>query len=416
MNKIVVIGAGPAGAVASSYLVKQGFEVIVLEKEGFPRFVIGESLLPKCMESLEEAGLLPPLLEKGYQKKMGASYYNRENQTCSFLFSQQFSKSWDWTWNIQRIHFDQDLVDAAKVNGVQFLFDSTVTAVEINGEHRTVTYEQSGEKKTIEASFIVDASGYGRVLPKLLDLEKPSVQKPRGAVFAHFVDQKRTGREGDDILIYPFDDKNSWIWVIPFSDGTASVGLVSETEETKAFAADDYKAYLNFVRNFELLNGRFAEAEYRREPTMILGYSVGVKQMYGEGYVLCGNSTEFLDPVFSSGVTLATVSGLLAAKLVEKELNGESVDWQTAYEDEMKYGIEVFRSYVNGWYNGELQTIFFNPKINPEIKKKICSVLAGHVWDNANPFVKKHRTILSTLAKVINIENKAVNVAEDYKE
>ncbi|MDR7129150.1 flavin-dependent dehydrogenase [Algoriphagus sp. 4150] len=413
MKKIVVIGAGPAGAVASGYLVKQGFEVIVLEKEGFPRFVIGESLLPKCMESLEEAGLMPPLLEKGYQKKMGASYYNRENQSCTFLFSQQFSKSWDWTWNVQRMNFDQDLVDAAKTNGVQFLFGSTVTSVEIDGDYRSVTYEQSGEKKTVEASFIIDASGYGRVLPKLFDLEKSSAQKPRGAVFAHFVDQKRTGREGDDIFIYPFDDKNSWIWVIPFSDGTASVGLVSETEETKAFAADNYEEYLNFVRSFELLKGRFTEAEYKRDPTMILGYSVGVKQMYGEGYVLCGNSTEFLDPVFSSGVTLATVSGLLAAKLVEKELNGESVDWKTAYEDEMQYGIEVFRSYVNGWYNGELQTIFFNPKINAEIKKKICSVLAGHVWDLTNPFVKKHRTILSTLANVINIENKAVNVAEE---
>lgn len=410
MNKVVVIGAGPAGVVASSYLVKQGFEVVVLEKEGFPRFVIGESLLPRCMDSLEEAGLMPSLLEKGYQKKMGASYYNRENQTCSFLFSQQFSKSWDWTWNVQRIHFDQDLVDAAKANGVQFIFGSTVTAVTIEGEYRSVTYEQGGEEKTVEAAFVIDASGYGRVLPRLLDLEKPSTQKPRGAVFAHFVDQKRKGREGDDIFIYPFDDKNSWIWVIPFSDGTASVGLVSETEETKALAEDDFKAYLDFVRSFELLDGRFTDAAYQRDPSVILGYSVGVKQMYGEGYVLCGNSTEFLDPVFSSGVTLATVSGLLAAKLVEKELNGESVDWQTAYEDEMQYGIEVFRSYVNGWYNGELQTIFFNPKINPEIKKKICSVLAGHVWDNSNPFVRKHRTILSTLAEVIKIERKIPKV------
>ncbi|WP_057937581.1 NAD(P)/FAD-dependent oxidoreductase [Algoriphagus resistens] len=412
MDKIVVIGAGPAGVVASSYLAKQGFEVVVLEKEGFPRFVIGESLLPRCMDSLEEAGLMPSLLEKGYQKKMGASYYNRKNQTCSFLFSQQFSKSWDWTWNVQRIHFDQDLVDAAKANGVQFIFGSTVTVVAIDGERRSVTYGRGGEEKTVEAAFVMDASGYGRVLPRLLDLEKPSTQKPRGAVFAHFVDQKRTGREGDDIFIYPFDDKNSWIWVIPFSDGTASVGLVSETEETKAFAADDFKAYLDFVRSFELLDGRFTDAAYQRDPAMILGYSVGVKQMYGKGYVLCGNSTEFLDPVFSSGVTLATVSGLLAAKLVEKELNGESVDWQTAYEDEMQHGIEVFRSYVNGWYNGELQTIFFNPKINSEIKKKICSVLAGHVWDNANPFVRKHRTILSTLAKVIEIENKAADIAE----
>lgn len=408
MKKIVVIGAGPAGMVAASYLAKQGFEVIVLEKEGFPRFVIGESLLPKCMDALEEAGLMPALLEKDYQKKMGASYYNKKNQTCTFLFSQQYSKSWDYTWNVQRINFDQDLVDAARANGVQFVFESTVTGVTIEGEYRVVTYRlKNGGEAKIDTAFVLDASGYGRVLPRFFDLDTPSVQKPRGAVFAHFEDQKRTGREGDDIFIYPFDGRNSWIWVIPFSDGTASVGIVSETEDAKAFAAEDFKEYLKFVQNFSLLNQRFTTANYRRSPTLVLGYSVGVKRMYGEGYVLCGNSTEFLDPVFSSGVTLATVSGLLAAKLVEKELKGEPVDWQKDYEDEMRYGIEVFRSYVNGWYNGELQTIFFNPKINPLIKRQICSVLAGHVWDLSNPFVKKHKTILATLAKVIKIENKA---------
>ena len=369
MKKIVVIGAGPAGAVASGYLAKQGFEVLVLEKENFPRFVIGESLLPKCMEAIEEAGLMPSLLEKVYQK------------------------------------------NAAKANGVQFTFGATVTAVKIEREYRTVTYQgKDGGESTIEVAFVMDASGYGRVLPRLFDLDKPSVQKPRGAVFAHFVDKQRIGREGDDIFIYPFDEKNSWVWVIPFSDGTASVGIVSDTEDTKMYGAEDYREYLKFIQSFELLKGRFVRADYKREPTMILGYSVGVKRMFGEGYVLCGNSTEFLDPVFSSGVTLAVESAIQAAKLVEKELNGEKVAWQEDYEDKMKYGIEVFRSYVDGWYKGDLHTIFFHPKTDVQIKSQICSVLAGHVWDVSNPFVKKHKTILSTLAKVLNITDRAAEL------
>ncbi|PIQ14470.1 MAG: pyridine nucleotide-disulfide oxidoreductase, partial [Flavobacteriales bacterium CG18_big_fil_WC_8_21_14_2_50_32_9] len=136
----------------------------------------------------------------------------------------------------------------------------------------------------------------------------------------------------------------------------------------------------------------------------ILGYSIGVKQMYGNGYVLCGNSTEFLDPVFSSGVTLATYSGLLAAKLTYQQLSGKQVDWETDYENEVKKGVNVFRNYVQGWYNGDLQTIFFADEINPEIKKQICSVLAGYVWDTTNPFIKKHKTILPTLAKVVRLK------------
>ena len=137
-----------------------------------------------------------------------------------------------------------------------------------------------------------------------------------------------------------------------------------------------------------------------------MGYSIGVKQVYGNGFVLCGNSTEFLDPIFSSGVTLATFSGLQAAKLTHQQLQGKPVDWEKEYAEVLTHGVEVFRSYVNAWYNGDLQTIFFNNDINPDIKKQICSVLAGYVWDYTNPFVKKHKTIISSLVKVIKIKER----------
>lgn len=408
MKTIVVIGAGPAGAVAASYLARQGYQVLVLEKVGFPRFVIGESLLPLCMEKLEEAGLMDILLTKGFQKKSGATFF-RNDQTCTFLFSQQYTESWPWTWQVQRVVFDQTLVDGATANGAEFRFDCEVTAVELTDTHRRVTYRTvSGESHTVDAAFVIDASGYGRVLPRLLDLEKPSVQPARGAVFAHLEDPKRIGREAEDIYIYPFDSNKSWIWVIPFADGTSSVGIVGDNDRIRDFAADGFAGYGRFIREFELLKDRFAEAAYIRTPTSILGYSIGVKRMYGPGFALCGNSTEFLDPVFSSGVTLAATSGLLAAKLAIRELGGEAVDWQVAYEDKMQEGIEVFRSYVDGWYSGDLQAIFFNHEISRDFKEQICSVLAGHVWDTTNPFVKKHRTILRTLAKVISIKNKSI--------
>ena len=125
--------------------------------------------------------------------------------------------------------------------------------------------------------------------------------------------------------------------------------------------------------------------------------------MFGEGYVLCGNSTEFLDPIFSSGVTLATFSGLMAAKLVNEQLDGREVDWKGEYEEVVTEGVEVFRSYVDSWYTGDLQTIFFSEKIREDFKKQICSVLAGYVYDKSNPFITKHRTVIKTLAKVINL-------------
>lgn len=122
--------------------------------------------------------------------------------------------------------------------------------------------------------------------------------------------------------------------------------------------------------------------------------------------VLTGNSAEFLDPVFSSGVTFATESGLLAAKLITKALQNETVDWQIDYENYIKEGITVFGSYVKEWYTGNLQTVFFEGNDNPDIKKQICAVLAGYVWDKTNPFVKNHNRLIATVADYIRLENR----------
>jgi flavin-dependent dehydrogenase len=131
--------------------------------------------------------------------------------------------------------------------------------------------------------------------------------------------------------------------------------------------------------------------------------------MYGEGFDLGGNATEFLAPIFSSGVTLAVTSGYKAAELAIKELNNETVDWMNDYEKTIRSGTNVFKSYVEAWYTGDLQKIFYAKSVNAEIRKQICSVLAGYVWDQTNPFVKKHKNILTTLSKVIDIENRRMD-------
>lgn len=402
---VVIIGAGPSGMVATAYLNKMKINVLVLEKETFPRFVIGESLLPYCMDHLEEVDLLEAIKKIGFQKKTGASFYN-DNRKCDFTFSEQHTKGWEWTWQVKRELFDKALADEVQKRGVDIRFNSTVKKVEFDAELQTIQYEnEKGDLLTIKARFIIDASGYGRVLPQLLNLNQPSDFEPRGAIFTHVVDCNRTEKEGNNIFVHSFNNNEAWLWAIPFSDGHTSVGVVGNKELITAFSQNNGEKFKDFIQHFENLNGRFKNTSLAFEPRFILGYSIGVKKMYGKEFVLCGNSTEFLDPVFSSGVTLATYSGLLAAKLAYKQLSGDSVDWEKDYENEMKKGIDVFRSYVKAWYNGDLQTIFFSKEINSDIKNQICSVLAGYVWDVSNPFVKKHNTILATLAKVIRLKN-----------
>lgn len=401
---VIVIGAGPAGSIAAAYLNKMKDCILVLEKENFPRFVIGESLLPHCMNHLEETDLLEAVKKNGFQIKSGAAFYKGDTK-CDFSFSEQHTKGWEWTWQVKREIFDQTLVNEIRKKGVEVQFNSTVKNVTFNTNFQEVEYiNKEGKLIIVKTKFVIDASGYGRVLPKLLNLNEPSDLKARGAVFTHLVDENRTEKAGNNIFIHAFNNNEAWLWAIPFSDGHTSVGVVGNEELISKFSLNNGENFKTFIANFEDLNGRFKNVQLIFEPRTILGYSIGVKQMYGDGYVLCGNSTEFLDPVFSSGVTLATASGLLAAKLTHQKLAGNEVDWQKNYEDVIKQGVNVFRSYVKGWYSGDLQTIFFAKEIQPQIKEQICSVLAGYVWDETNPFIKKHNTILSTLAKVVKMK------------
>lgn len=408
---VMIIGAGPAGAVSSAYLNKLGYKVQVIEKVKFPRFVIGESLLPHCMDHLDEVGFLPNVRKYGFQLKTGAAFYRGARKT-EFLFENQHTKGWSWTWQVKRADFDNILITTAQEQGVPVKFECEVTNVSCTTEKQVVTYkDKEGKSHTVTSRFLIDASGYGRVLPRFFNLEEPVQTPTRGAVFCHIHDTQRTAKAGENIFIHSFNNNSAWIWAIPFSDQTTSVGVVSDSAFVEDFAAKNGEKFLNHIRNFEDLYGRFSNEELVFQPRTIQGYAARAKQLFGDGYVMCGNSTEFLDPIFSSGVTLATGSGLKAAKLTHRQLQGEKVDWLTEYEDVLRKGIDVFRSFVLGWYNGDMQSIFFanDEDIEPQFKRQICSILAGYVWDETNPIVRKHKTIIPTLAKVVKISAEVRN-------
>ncbi len=139
------------------------------------------------------------------------------------------------------------------------------------------------------------------------------------------------------------------------------------------------------------------------EPKILTGYAVATHKFYDKGFALTGNAAEFLDPVFSSGVTFAVESGMRAAQLASREISGEEINWSKDYGDYILSGVDVFRTYVMAWYDGSLQNIFFAKDSNPDIKAKICSVLAGYVWDKSNYYVTDHKQGIPTLAKVIGM-------------
>jgi len=248
---------------------------------------------------------------------------------------------------------------------------------------------------------VIDASGYGRVLPRLLDLDAPSRFPGRKAVFAH-VDGDRRPEGSDTNRIWIIcSASGGWLWIIPFSNGLTSVGIVGDAEVFAQFPGS-VEACLRQVIETEPNCARLRGGGWALAPREIQGYACSVKRLFGSNFCLVGNATEFLDPIFSSGVTLALESANRAAKCVVRQLRGEAVDWERDYARPMGLGTDVFRTFVTSWYSGVLPGIIFSRGLmEPGTKNMICSVLAGYVWDETNPFVSQHARKVDQLARLV---------------
>ncbi|MGN6510742.1 MAG: NAD(P)/FAD-dependent oxidoreductase, partial [Chitinophaga sp.] len=286
-------------------------------------------------------------------------------------------------------------------------YETTVTGIQFSGSDSVTTVEDaSGNKRLIEARFIVDGSGYGRVIPKLFNLEKNSVLQSRKALFAHTIDTRRAMADQPNRITAVVHEKGVWIWIIPFATGITSVGFVGDNTFHDRFKGTPEEQFRAMLDGEPYTKERFKDVSLVFQPRKLEAWSATTDKFYGEGFVLTGNVTEFLDPIFSSGVTLATVSAQTAAKLVIRKLKGEAVDWEKEYMEPTTQGVNVFRSYVMAWYEGTLDTIFFSKNPDPAIKRQICSVLAGYVWDQSNPYVSNHDEALKRLARLIEVTEK----------
>ncbi len=384
---VFIIGGGPTGSIAAAKLVQEGFNVEVVEKVKFPRFVIGESLLPECNQLLEDANMLDPVIAANFQHKGGVVFQNDSGKSEIVDFSNNMGQKWGSSFQVKREVFDQLLLEDAEKKGANVHMESEVVDYDEEANIVTVVHKD-GTKEQFQAKKVLDASGYGRVLPRLLDLEEPSSLALRRAVFCRVENDARP-TDGTDGFIYVtvYGDNEAWIWNIPFNDGITSVGVVCDEAFYQNMGMEP-EAFLDHILTTDPhASKRYANARKINEVGTIGGYSSAVKQMFGKNYVLAGNASEFLDPVFSSGVTLALESGARAADLIAKELRGEAVDWQKDYAEFMMVGIEVFREFVNSWYDGRLQTILFTDLKADKITKRIVSILSGYVWDENNMFV-----------------------------
>jgi len=409
MNKevfdVVIIGAGPSGAVAGAMLANLGRKVLIVEKEHFPRFSIGESLLPQCMSFLSEAGLADVVdksaLENGFQFKNGAAF-TRGEQHSYFDFTQKFSPGRGTTYQVKRASFDKLLADGAEEKGVDIRYGHSVLDVDVDTQFPILDIQhENGEKYQAQGKFLLDASGFGRVLPRLLNLEMPSDFPVRQSFFTHFQDNiSDDSFDRDKILITVHPTKSDiWYWLIPFSDGSASVGVVGEPQQ---FGEDmlPEEVLLSFIAQAPNLKSLLKQAKPINEVRTIKGYSANVSKLHGKNFALLGNAGEFLDPVFSSGVTIALKSASLISPLVERYLNDEPIDLDNDYSQPLKRGVDCFRTFVTSWYDGRFQDVVFYHTQDGQVRNMISSILAGYAWDDENPYVAQSERRLNVLAEL----------------
>jgi flavin-dependent dehydrogenase len=286
---------------------------------------------------------------------------------------------------------------------VEIRYESAIVAVGSAGKTRTLTARSAtGEVSVIEADFILDASGFGRTLPQLLELETPSDFPARQAIFTHVEDRIPAGafdRNKIRVTVHP-QHRDVWFWLIPFAHGRCSLGVVARKEFFERYGGPPEQRLRALVAEDAGLAALLVDAQWDTPVREIGGYAANVKAMHGPGFALLGNAAEFLDPVFSSGVTIAMRSASMAVAVLDRQFSGEAVDWDREFEQPLRRGVDCFRAYVEAWYDGRFQKIVFNERQPDRIRRMICAVLAGYAWEERNPFVARARMRLDSLASM----------------
>lgn len=381
---VVVAGGGPAGSTTASFLRRHGRSVLVLEREQFPRFHIGESLLPCAGEIWDELGLKEEMQRRFIVKPAARFIHNESGEQFTYYFSEAIRPDYPYAYEVPRDEFDHLLLERSRELGADVRYQHEVRDVSVQSDAAVVDVRAAdGSTYTVRAQMFVDATGRDTLLGTRFGLKvSDELVTTNAACFTHYTNcNRQTGRDEGNITVVLFD--GGWWWFIPFKGEITSVGVVLQKHfsmaQRGASADEMFTAALAATPAMQAL----LQGAKRVRPIGTTGnWSYRCRQFYGDRFLLVGDAAGFIDPLFSTGVLMAVYGGRFAAQAIDAALSASdfSAARFAAYQQHALQGADLFKRLVHEFYGESLRKLLVQSAAHPTTCSVITSMLAGDVY------------------------------------
>ncbi len=393
---MIVVGGGPAGSTAATLLARQGLSVLLLERERFPRFQIGESLLPYSNDVFRRLGIFEEL-QRTFLPKYGGEFITADGEIRTVLrFDRTLDEPYRQAFQVKRADFDALLLRHAREAGVDVREETQVTQVDLADERRALVETAGGER--FEARFVVDATGHGAVVAQRVARQEPVASLKKVAFFAHYRGVSRAeDRDGGNTVIVILRD--CWFWLIPISNEITSVGLVVDREHVTRCGLEPAELLERTIAGAPVMAERMKSAERVSQIYARKDFSYRMDRVAGPNFALIGDAAGFIDPIFSTGVLLAMASASMAADAIVERLRSGSMRPLGRYERKMQSAIDRYCHFISEFYRPEFLEVFLHPQPKAGLIRAIVGVLGGNVFSG-----DRHRLRLALFFALVRLQ------------